>query len=90
MAENKNQNIQDVFLNQIRKTKTPVTLFLLNGVKLQGVVSSFDNFCILLKRNGQIQLAYKHAVSTIMPAQPVRLFDPTDNGSFEDDRPEQE
>jgi host factor-I protein len=69
------QNLQDAFLNQVRKTKTPVTVFLINGVKLQGVITWFDNFCILLRRDGQSQLVYKHAVSTIMPAQPVNLYD---------------
>ena len=69
------QNLQDAFLNQGRKTKTPVTVFLINGVKLQGVITWFDNFCVLLRREGQIQLVYKHAISTIMPSQPVQLFD---------------
>ncbi|WP_138934164.1 RNA chaperone Hfq [Roseovarius arcticus] len=69
------QNLQDVFLNEVRKTKTPVTVFLINGVKLQGVITWFDNFCILLRRDGQSQLVYKHAVSTIMPSQPISLYD---------------
>lgn len=69
----KKQNLQDVFLNQARKTKSHVTVFLVNGVKLQGVITWFDNFCMLLKRDGQIQLVYKHAVSTIMPAGPLEL-----------------
>ena len=72
----KAQNVQDVFLNHLRKNKTPVTIFLVNGVKLQGVVSWFDNFCVLLRRDGQSQLVYKHAISTIMPAQPVQLYEP--------------
>ena len=59
MAANKSQNLQDTFLNQIRKNKIPVTIFLVNGVKLQGMVGSFDNFCVLLRRNGHIQLVYK-------------------------------
>ena len=66
----KKQNLQDTFLNSVRKSKTPLTIFLVNGVKLQGVVSWFDNFCVLLRRDGQSQLVYKHAISTIMPAQP--------------------
>jgi len=70
----KKQNLQDVFLNQIRKTRTPVTIFLVNGVKLQGVVTWFDNFCVLLKRDGAAQLVYKHAISTVMPTQPVELW----------------
>ena len=75
----KSQNVQDVFLNYLRKNKTPVTIFLVNGVKLQGVVSWFDNFCVLLRRDGQSQLVYKHAISTIMPAQPVQLYEPGDD-----------
>ena len=74
----KKQNLQDTFLNSVRKSKTPLTIFLVNGVKLQGVVSWFDNFCVLLRRDGQSQLVYKHAISTIMPGQPVQLFDPVD------------
>lgn len=75
MSNDKKQNLQDVFLNTVRKGKTPLTIFLVNGVKLQGVVTWFDNFCVLLLREGQIQLVYKHAISTIMPSQPVQLFD---------------
>ncbi len=67
------QNLQDTFLNQARKTKVHVTVFLVNGVKLQGVITWFDSFCLLLKRDGQVQLVYKHAVSTIMPGQPFDL-----------------
>jgi host factor-I protein len=74
MAENK-QNLQDAFLNHVRKTKVPVTIFLINGVKLQGVITWFDNFCVLLRRDGQSQLVYKHAISTVMPAQPINLYD---------------
>jgi host factor-I protein len=64
-------SLQDSFLNLLRKNKTPVTMFLVKGVKLQGIVTWFDNFSILLRRDGQSQLVYKHAVSTIMPSQPV-------------------
>jgi host factor-I protein len=64
-------NLQDAFLNLLRRSKTPVTMFLVKGVKLQGIVTWFDNFSILLRRDGQSQLVYKHAISTIMPAQPV-------------------
>ena len=67
----KAQNLQDQFLNLLRKNKTPVTMFLVKGVKLQGIVTWFDNFSILLRRDGQSQLVYKHAVSTIMPSQPI-------------------
>jgi len=76
MSAEKKQNLQDTFLNSVRKSKTPLTIFLVNGVKLQGVVSWFDNFCVLLRRDGQSQLVYKHAISTIMPAQPVQLYEP--------------
>jgi host factor-I protein len=72
----KKQNLQDTFLNAVRKAKTPLTIFLVNGVKLQGVVTWFDNFCVLLRRDGQVQLVYKHAISTVMPGAPVQLFDP--------------
>lgn len=71
----KKANLQDTFLNAVRKSKTPLTIFLVNGVKLQGVVTWFDQFCVLLRRDGQIQLVYKHAISTIMPGAPVQLFD---------------
>jgi host factor-I protein len=76
MSADKKQNLQDTFLNSVRKSKTPLTIFLVNGVKLQGVVSWFDNFCVLLRRDGQSQLVYKHAISTIMPSQPVQLYEP--------------
>lgn len=74
MAE-KNQNVQDVFLNKIRKEKMTVTVFLVNGVKLQGVVTWFDNFSMLLRRDAHVQLVYKHAISTIMPAGPLSLYE---------------
>jgi len=67
----KEQNLQDHFLNLLRKNKTSVTMFLVKGVKLQGIITWFDNFSILLRRDGQTQLVYKHAVSTIMPTMPV-------------------
>ena len=65
----KSNNLQDLFLNSLRKTKTPVTMFLVKGVKLQGIVTWFDNFSVLLRRDGQSQLVYKHAISTIMPSE---------------------
>ena len=70
-SSGKQQSLQDAFLNLLRKNKTPVTMFLVKGVKLQGIVTWFDNFSILLRRDGQSQLVYKHAVSTIMPSQPI-------------------
>ncbi len=72
MANDK-QNLQDTFLNAVRKGKVPATVFLINGVKLQGVITWFDNFCMLLRRDGHSQLIYKHAISTVMPSQPVSL-----------------
>ncbi len=75
MATEKSQNVQDVFLNHVRKSKTPVTVFLVNGVKLQGVITWFDNFSVLLRRDGHTQLVYKHAISTVMPGAPIMLFD---------------
>lgn len=64
----KQSSLQDLFLNALRRSKTPVTMFLVKGVKLQGIVTWFDNFSVLLRRDGQSQLVYKHAISTIMPA----------------------
>jgi host factor-I protein len=84
MSNDKKQNLQDTFLNSVRKTRTPLTIFLVNGVKLQGVVSWFDNFCVLLRRDGQSQLVYKHAISTIMPSQPVQLYEPEFDQDGED------
>lgn len=75
MATEKSQNVQDVFLNHVRKSKTPVTVFLINGVKLQGIITWFDNFSVLLRRDGHTQLVYKHAISTVMPGAPITLFD---------------
>ena len=77
MANEKSQSVQDVFLNNIRKSKMPVTVFLVNGVKLQGIITWFDNFSVLLRRDGHTQLVYKHAISTVMPGAPIQLFDPT-------------
>ena len=76
MAGEKSQIVQDVFLNHIRKSKVPVTVFLVNGVKLQGIVTWFDNFCVFLRRDTHSQLVYKHAISTIMPSTPIQLFEP--------------
>ena len=67
----KQGNLQDAFLNLLRRNKAPVTMFLVKGVKLQGIVTWFDNFSILLRRDGQSQLVYKHAISTIMPTAPL-------------------
>ena len=74
MAE-RQQNLQDAFLNNVRKNKISLTIFLVNGVKLTGIVTWFDNFCLLLRRDGHSQLVYKHAISTIMPGEPLRMFE---------------
>ena len=71
----KQTSLQDFFLNSLRRSKVPVTMFLVKGVKLQGIITWFDNFSVLLRRDGQAQLIYKHAISTIMPAQPIDLSD---------------
>lgn len=81
MAGEKQVNVQDAFLNYVRKNKVHVTVFLLNGVKLQGLVTWFDSFSLLLKRDGVSQLVYKHSMSTIMPQHPVQLFEYSNNDS---------
>ncbi|HEY0148474.1 MAG TPA: RNA chaperone Hfq [Allosphingosinicella sp.] len=72
MADKVN-NLQDMFLNGLRRSKMPVTMFLVKGVKLQGIITWFDNFSVLLRRDGQAQLVYKHAISTIMPSHSIEL-----------------
>lgn len=69
----KTQNLQDAFLNYIRREKIPVTLFLMNGFQLRGVVRSFDSFVVLIDADGRQQMIYKHAISTVAPARPVLL-----------------
>src|SRR5690242_21958090 len=71
----KQTSLQDLFLNALRRSKTPVTMFLVKGVKLQGIITWFDNFSVLLRRDGQAQLVYKHAISTIMPSHSLDLGD---------------
>lgn len=75
MSQEKNQNLQEVFLNHLRKNKVPVTLFLVNGVKLGGIITWFDNFSMLLRRDAHSQLVYKHAISTVMPLNPIQLHE---------------
>ncbi|MFL6764882.1 MAG: RNA chaperone Hfq [Sphingomicrobium sp.] len=70
-------SLQDHFLNSLRRAKLPVTIFLVKGVKLQGVITWFDAFSLLLRREGASQLVYKHSISTIMPANPPPGFVPT-------------
>lgn len=81
MASNKS-SLQDAFLNTLRKTRIPVTVFLVSGVKLTGHISAFENYCLLLKRDNLAQLVYKHSISTIVPSEPVYLHPPS---SDEDD-----
>ena len=69
--------MQDVFLSELVKTAAPTTVFLVNGVKLQGAIVGFDTFSILLRREGHSQLVYKHAISTILPVLPVKLDEST-------------
>ena len=75
MANEKSRNLQEVFLNNLRKSRSAVTIFLVNGVKLEGIITWFDNFSILLKRDQHVQLVYKHAISTIMPVEAIQLQD---------------
>src|SRR3569623_1893769 len=82
----KQQNLQDTFLNAVRKSKTSVTIFLVNGVKLQGNITWFDNICVLLRRDGQAQLVYKHAISTVMPLGPIQLLDELAHLSYQRSR----
>lgn len=72
---NQKNNLQDMFINKVRKEKAHVTVFLVNGIKLEGIITWFDNFCVLLSRHPHQQLVYKHAISTIMPKNPINLFE---------------
>ncbi|SHE22815.1 RNA chaperone Hfq [methanotrophic endosymbiont of Bathymodiolus puteoserpentis (Logatchev)] len=74
----KSQNLQDTFLNALRKEHTPVSIFLVNGIKLQGRVDSFDQYVIMLK-NTMSQMVYKHAISTIVPGKPVTMINKESN-----------
>ncbi|MEN6461689.1 MAG: RNA chaperone Hfq [Syntrophomonas sp.] len=72
---NKNQlNLQDAFLNQVRKEKTPVTIFLVNGFQIKGVVKGFDNFTVIVELDQKQQLVYKHAISTVAPLKPIAII----------------
>lgn len=73
MADKK--SIQDHFLNVLRKEKASVTVFLVNGIKLQGIITGFDNFSVTLKRDAHVQLVYKHAISTVLPLSPVKFYE---------------
>ncbi len=67
------ENLQDLILNEVRREHTPVTMFLMNGFQLKGIVSGFDNFVVVLNSEGRQQMIYKHAISTLVPIQPVRF-----------------
>ncbi len=67
-------NLQDVFLNQVRKDKTAITVFLLSGFQIKGIVTGFDNFTVVIDSEGKQQLIYKHAISTIIPSRPVNFI----------------
>jgi RNA chaperone Hfq len=82
-ARKKQRLLQDVFLSRVREAEVQVTMFLVNGVMLQGRIAAYDLFCMLLEREGFVQLAYKHAVSTIQPASPVDLTGDDDDGDDE-------
>ena len=69
----KNQNLQDYLLNQARKDKTPVTVFLMNGVQMKGIVRGFDSFVVVIDSDGRQQMVYKHAISTVIPVRPIDL-----------------
>ena len=72
----KSMNLQDVFLNQARKEKTPVTIYLTNGFQFKGTVRGFDSFTVILDADGKQNLVYKHAISTIAPVRPVIFTNP--------------
>ncbi|MBC6407491.1 MAG: RNA chaperone Hfq [Rhodobacteraceae bacterium] len=80
-------DLQNAFLNHMRKNKLHATLFLISGVKLQGRITRFDNFTLVLRRDGQSQLVYKHAIATIMPAQPIHLPEDWQESDTPDDTP---
>ncbi len=75
MTHEKHTNLQDVFLNKVRKEKMEMTIFLVNGIKLQGVITWFDNFAILLRREEKAQLVYKHSVATMLPVDNMVLYE---------------
>lgn len=71
----KTQNLQDGFLNRVRQEKAPVTMFLMNGFQMRGVVRGFDSFVVVLETDGKQQMIYKHAISTVSPTRPIELRD---------------
>lgn len=81
---NKALNLQDVFLNQARKEKIPLTIFLTNGFQFKGVVRGFDSYIVILDCDGKQEVVYKHAISTIMPVRPINILDSASNQSGEE------
>ena len=79
----KSQSLQDPFLNTLRKEKVPVSIYLVNGIKLQGQIDSFDQFVVLL-RNSVNQMVYKHAISTVVPSRNIRIASGDDDGNSDD------
>ncbi len=77
---NKNINLQDVFLNQARKDKISLTIFLTNGFQFKGIVKGFDSYTVILECEGKQQLVFKHAISTIIPTKPISVLDSESNG----------
>ncbi len=75
---NKVMNLQDIFLNQARKEKIPVTIILTNGFQFKGMVRGFDSYVVILECDGKQELVYKHAVSTIIPARQISILEPTE------------
>lgn len=84
MEKETGYNVQDAFLSQIRRSRASVTVFLVNGVKLQGNITWFDDTTVLLKRDEHTQLIYKHAISTVMPSIPVNIFETPASGASVD------
>jgi host factor-I protein len=83
IAMAKSQSLQDPFLNALRKEKVPVSIYLVNGIKLQGQIDSFDQFVVLL-RNSVNQMVYKHAISTVVPSRNIRISSGDDDGNTEE------
>jgi host factor-I protein len=74
MGKSMSMNLQDVFLNQLRRDKVLITLYLVNGFQIKGIIKGFDNFVIVLEVDGNQQIIYKHAISTILPMKPINLI----------------
>jgi host factor-I protein len=83
MTTEKKQSTQDAFLNHVRKHKINLTIFLVNGIKLQGIITGFDSFSVMLRKDQHLQLVYKHAISTLMPNDPVKLHEDSEDSSSE-------